>query len=68
MRHKKHICLIGPGEFGTELAREMAPARFVFLPGPNLVIKPSDVLVVIGREKDLMGIKDWKKPPVSKET
>jgi K+/H+ antiporter YhaU regulatory subunit KhtT len=46
----------------------MAPARFVFLPGPNLVIKPSDVLVVIGREKDLMGIKDWKKPPASQET
>ena len=34
----------------------------MFLPAPNFVIKPSDVLVVIGREKDLMGVQDWKKP------
>ena len=67
MKQKKHICVIGLGEFGTELARELVPPRFVFLPAPNFVIKPSDVLVVIGREKDLMGVRDWKNPPVSKE-
>jgi len=42
--------------------RELVPARFVFLPAPNFVIKPSDVLVVIGREKDLTEVRDWKKP------
>jgi trk system potassium uptake protein TrkA len=42
--------------------RELVPARFVFLPAPGFVIKPSDVLVVIGREKDLTGVRDWKKP------
>ena len=42
--------------------RELIPPRFVFLPAPNFVIKPSDVLVVIGREEDLMGIQDWKGP------
>jgi trk system potassium uptake protein TrkA len=48
--------------------RELVPPRFVFLPDPGFVIKPSDVLVVIGREKDLMGVKDWKRPPSPKET
>jgi len=48
--------------------RELVPQRFVFLPDPGFVIKPSDVLVVIGREKDLMGVKDWKKPPANRET
>jgi trk system potassium uptake protein TrkA len=42
--------------------RELIPPRFVFLPDPSFVIKPSDVLVVIGREKDLIGVQDWKKP------
>jgi len=42
--------------------RELVPARLVFLPAPDFVIKPSDVLVVIGREKDLTGVQDWKKP------
>jgi len=48
--------------------RELVPPRFVFLPGPGFIIKPSDVLVVIGREKDLMGVKDWKKPPANRGT
>ncbi|MDD5641017.1 MAG: TrkA family potassium uptake protein, partial [Syntrophales bacterium] len=30
--------------------RELVPARFVFLPGPEFVIKPSDILVIIGKE------------------
>ncbi len=42
--------------------RELVPPRFVFLPDPDFVIKPSDILVVIGREKDLRGVQDWKKP------
>jgi trk system potassium uptake protein TrkA len=42
--------------------RELVPPRFVFLPDPRFVIKPSDVLVVIGRERDLMGVRDWTKP------
>jgi trk system potassium uptake protein TrkA len=42
--------------------RELVPPRFVFLPDPSFVIKPSDVLVVIGRERDLMGVRDWTKP------
>jgi len=33
--------------------KELIPPRFVFLPGPDFVIKPSDVLVMIGRETDL---------------
>lgn len=36
--------------------RELVPPKFVFLPGPNFVIKPSDVLVMIGKEKDLSQI------------
>lgn len=36
--------------------RELVPPKFVFLPGPNFVIKPSDVLVMIGKEKDLSRI------------
>jgi trk system potassium uptake protein TrkA len=34
--------------------KELIPPRFVFLPGPDFVIKPSDVLVMIGREVDLL--------------
>lgn len=33
--------------------RELIPERFIFLPGPDFVIKPSDTLVVIGKEVDL---------------
>ncbi len=36
--------------------RELVPPKFVFLPGPNFVIKPSDVLVMIGKEQDLSQI------------
>lgn len=37
--------------------KELVPQRFVFLPGPDFVIKPSDVLVLIGREEDLQRIR-----------
>ncbi len=33
--------------------KELVPVRFVFLPPPDFVIKPSDILVMIGREADL---------------
>jgi len=33
--------------------KELVPERFVFLPDPAFVIKPSDVLVMIGREEHL---------------
>ncbi len=33
--------------------KELVPERFVFLPDPGFVIKPSDVLVMIGREEHL---------------
>jgi trk system potassium uptake protein len=33
--------------------KELVPPRFAFLPGPDFIIKPSDILVLIGREKDL---------------
>jgi trk system potassium uptake protein TrkA len=46
--------------------RELVPPRFVFLPDPKFVLKPSDVMVVIGREKDMIGVRDWKRPLKSK--
>lgn len=36
--------------------KELIPPRFVFLPGPDFVVKPSDVLVMIGKEEDLARI------------
>jgi len=33
--------------------KELVPPSFVFLPGPDFVVKPSDILVVIGRRDDL---------------
>jgi trk system potassium uptake protein TrkA len=38
--------------------KELVPDRFVFLPGPDFVVKPSDVLVLIGRETDLARLRD----------
>jgi len=34
--------------------KELVPENFVFLPGPDFVVKPSDILVTIGREDDLL--------------
>jgi len=34
--------------------KELIPENFVFLPGPNFIVKPSDILVMIGREDDLL--------------
>lgn len=38
--------------------KELVPSRFVFLPGPDFVVKPSDILVLIGREADLTKLRD----------
>ncbi len=37
--------------------KELIPPKFVFLPGPEFIIKPSDVLVLIGREGDLFRLR-----------
>lgn len=44
--------------------KELVPMRFLFLPGPDFVIKPSDILVMIGREKDLMHIREMAAPKI----
>lgn len=33
-------------------------SKFVFLPGPEEVIQPDDVLVIIGRENDIVALRD----------
>jgi trk system potassium uptake protein TrkA len=40
--------------------KELVPPRFVFLPPPDFVIKPSDILVMIGREADLLRLQREK--------
>jgi trk system potassium uptake protein TrkA len=47
--------------------KELVPTRFIFLPAPNFVIKPSDILVMIGREKELLQLQEWTMPPIPKE-
>jgi trk system potassium uptake protein len=37
--------------------KELVPPKFVFLPGPDFVIKPSDVMVLIGRKGDLVRLR-----------
>ncbi len=38
--------------------KELVPTRFVFMPDPDFVIKPSDILVAIGKEKDILRIRE----------
>ncbi len=38
--------------------KELVPERFIFLPDPTFVIKPSDVLVMIGREDHLAKLQE----------
>ncbi len=38
--------------------KELVPERFIFLPDPDFVIKPSDILVMIGREEALSRIQE----------
>jgi trk/ktr system potassium uptake protein len=45
--------------------KEIIPPNFIFLPGPDFVIKPSDILVTIGRETDLYRFKDDLSKPMN---
>jgi trk system potassium uptake protein TrkA len=38
--------------------KELVPPKFVFLPQADFVVKPSDILVMIGREADLAQIQE----------
>jgi trk/ktr system potassium uptake protein len=38
--------------------KELVPENFVFLPGPDFVVKPSDILVMIGKEDDLLRLSE----------
>jgi len=38
--------------------KELVPPAFKFLPGPDFVIKPSDVLVMLGRDADLVRLQE----------
>jgi trk system potassium uptake protein TrkA len=38
--------------------KELVPMRFVFLPSPDFIIKPSDILVMIGKEHDLVNLRE----------
>ena len=49
LRNKHHIEVIA--------VREMLPERIIMVPRADFIIKDSDVLVVIGREKDIQKIK-----------
>jgi trk system potassium uptake protein TrkA len=40
--------------------KELVPTRFVFLPPPDFVIKPSDILVMIGKEADLVRLREQR--------
>jgi trk system potassium uptake protein TrkA len=49
LRTKYHIEVIA--------VREMLPERLIMVPQAEFVIKDSDILVVIGKEKDIQKIK-----------
>jgi trk system potassium uptake protein TrkA len=38
--------------------KELVPPRFVFMPDPDFVIKPSDILVAIGKEEDILRLRE----------
>jgi trk system potassium uptake protein TrkA len=38
--------------------KELIPTRFVFIPPPDFIIKPSDILVMIGKEEDLISLRE----------
>jgi len=43
--------------------KELVPQRFVFLPDPKFVVKPSDILVMIGREEQLARLQEKAAKP-----
>jgi trk system potassium uptake protein TrkA len=38
--------------------KELVPQRFIFLPDPSFVVKPSDILLMIGREEQLARLQE----------
>jgi trk system potassium uptake protein len=38
--------------------KELVPQRFIFLPEPSFVVKPSDILVMIGRDAELARLQE----------
>lgn len=40
--------------------REIIPDRIVLIPSPDFIIKDSDILVIIGKQKDLQRLKEEK--------
>jgi K+/H+ antiporter YhaU regulatory subunit KhtT len=38
-------------------------AKFVFMPGPDHIIEPIDVLVLIGQEGDILQLQDYRPAP-----
>ena len=38
--------------------KELVPPRFVFMPDPDFVIKPSDILVAIAKEQDILRLRE----------
>jgi trk system potassium uptake protein TrkA len=38
--------------------KELVPTRFVFMPLPDFVIKPSDIMVMIGKEQNLVRLRE----------
>jgi trk system potassium uptake protein TrkA len=38
--------------------KELVPTRFVFMPLPDFVIKPCDIMVMIGKEQDLVSLRE----------
>ncbi len=43
--------------------KELVPQRFIFLPDPKFVVKPSDILVMIGREEQLARLQEKAAKP-----
>ena len=43
--------------------KELVPQRFIFLPDPKFVVKPSDILVMIGREEELARLQEKAAKP-----
>jgi trk system potassium uptake protein TrkA len=50
LRKKYGIFVIG--------VKELVPPRFIFLPEPTFVVKPSDILIMIGREEQLAQLQE----------
>jgi trk system potassium uptake protein TrkA len=40
--------------------KELIPERFVMVPGADFTVKDSDILIILGREKDLASIRELK--------